>query len=98
MLQTVAMIQIRRTILWLLILLVGVAAIVPDSAEEIIAKATQAANGGWAGPDLDDLTEDATPAAQTDLFPHIFLSQTHHWLDFSEVLPSTAPRLIPLRL
>ena len=98
MLQTVAMIQLRRTILWLLILLVGVAAIVPDSAEEIIAKAVLAASGRWAGPDLDDLTDDAESLARPDPFPHLLHLQTQHWLVFSEVLPATTPRLIPLRL
>lgn len=96
--HTVDMIQVRQTILWLLILIVGVAAVVPDSAEVIIAKATRAASGTWAGIDLDDLTDDATPPAQTDLFPNTFLLQTHHWLVFSQILPATTPRLVSLRL
>lgn len=92
------MIQIRLTILWLLILLVGVSAVVPDTAQEILAKAEQAAKGQWAEPDLDDLSDDTLLPVQTNPLPDTLDLQAHHGIAFSHVLPSTTPQPIPLRL
>lgn len=48
-----------RSIVWLLLLFVGVATLTPDSVEESFAKVMQAATGHWSAPDIDELDDDA---------------------------------------
>ena len=59
------MIQLRRPIIWFLLIFIGFSGLISDSAEESMAKAVQAATGRWSAPDLDELDDDAEIPVQT---------------------------------
>ena len=51
--------QTLRQIVWLLLIFVGVAGVIPDAVEDSLTKAIQAATGRWSPPELGELDDDA---------------------------------------